>query len=723
MLKRYLNRTLQRAAMLLCLGWSLQACTVWASPAKLADLEEWAQASAPTVRLAQAEKDVASQRAEVTRAREGARFFGNATLGNAREAVTDTVGRSYQRAQLQAGVRWPLLGSREAQLRAIKQADQGTAARQVQLQATQQEAVLAVRRAYLRHLHGEQRVALTQAFLAERTAIEQLLEHRTRAGYMLEAERLGLSGLFSSTETLQRTLQSTAQSSLREISRLTGRPIGTIETVPIAWPETCTRPDVLLAQMDEHPSVLQARMEVDAIDQVAAHARRETVEAGVSLSQAVSKDFGGQPGHSTAVGIDVSIPLGWRAHRDALLGQLQSERFRAESLLELRRGEFRAAAEQAVSALQIRQADLVNSQRLLKVAQENLRVSVLRQRRMEDGDGFARVLTGRYAVLQAGLQWIEAAERLDLAATEVAAWSAAGCPQATTAPASTSDLQPVLRTLLNNPFLSPPRAAPDSGTYRLGTKAVRATEASPGLGWYAWDGQALVEHPQQLRRLPAGTQRVLISFTAPQLAALRQAPVQQRLAELVAHARRRGMKVELLLGEPTWVLSNGREQLVELVRSVRNLPFDALHLDLERSQLPEAQQPLWDDGVLETVRAVRAVSPWPVALTTHYRELEAAGFASRLQEAGASELTAMIYVSDAGRTLEIASALLQGPPGLKLSVAQSIERSLPPEESSFHLGKTKALQRWQALAQALSAVAGFNGVVVQSWEEFKEARP
>lgn len=722
MFPRHLKQTLRHTTTLICLGLSLQAGAAWAQATRLADLEAWAQTSAATVRLAQAEKDVAAHRAEAVRAQQGARIFGGATLGSAREAVTDTVSRSYQRTQLQAGVRWPLLGSREAQLRAVKEADQGIAARQVRLLATQQETVQAVRSTYLRHLHGVRRLALTQAYLTARNSTEQRLSQRTRAGYMLEAERMGLSGLFTSTAALQQSFQTAVQGHLRELSRWADRSIETLETDPIVWPAPCTHGDTVLAQTDEHPSVVQARLEVDAVDQIASHVRSETVDAGISVSQSVSKDWGGQPGRNTAVGIDVSMPLGWKAHRDALLGQLQSERFRAESLLELRRGEFRAAVDQSLNTLQTRRADLANAHRQMQIAQENLRVAALRQQRMDDGDGFARVLNARHAVFQAALQWVDAAERLDLVFNDLASWSAGGCPQATVAPSNPSSLRPVLLTLMSDPLpLSPPISP--SRSQSAPTKKALAEEATMSLGWYAWDGQALLKQPRQLQTMPAGTQRVLLSFTARQLKALAQPPAQQKLTDLITLAHQKGIKVELLLGEPTWVLPAAREELVEWVQWLRSLPFDALHLDLERSQLPEEEQPLWDDGVIDTIRAVHAVSPWPVALTTHFRELETEGFAQRLHEAGASELTAMIYVSNADRAAEIARSLLQGPPGLKLSVAQSIEQSLPPEESSFNLGKAAALQRWQALAQALSDLPGFSGVIVQSWEEFKEARP
>jgi outer membrane protein TolC len=723
MLKSHWSRTLQQTAVLLCLGLNLHAGPAWADAAQLTDLETWARTSAPSVRLAQAEKDVAAHRADAARARQGGRLFGGATVGNAREAVTDTVSRSYQRAQVQAGVRWPLLGSREAQLRAVTEAEQGTAARQVRLRAIQQEAVQAVRQSYLRHLHGMQRIALTQAFLTGKETIEASLERRTNAGYMLPAERMGLSGLFSSTEALQRTLQFTAQSTLRELSRLTDRSITALDTAPMVWPDACTRAQDVLAQVDEHPSVQQARLEVDATDQIATHLRRETVEAGVSLSQSVSRDFGGQPGHSTTVGIDLSVPLEWKAHRDAMLGQLQIERYRAESQLELRRGEFLTAAELALGLRQVRQSDQSNAERLLLVAQENLRVAMLRQQRIDDGDAYAKVLNARYALLQAGLQWVEAAERLELATAELASWSATGCAQATTAPHGDSTLRPVLLTLMGNPF-------PQASTTRLasqqagaGGPSPRTAEAHPALGWYVWNGPALLQAPSQLKALPPDTHRVLVSFTNHQLQALAQPPGQQRLTQLIAKAKQRGVRVELLLGEPTWALPEGRAQLLKLIKSVDHLPFNALHLDLERSQLPEADQSQWDQGVLDTVRAVRGVAPWPVALTTHYREFESPGFAQRLQEAGASEVTAMLYVSNTDRAVDIAQPLLQGPPGLKFSIAQSMERTLTAEESHFQLGKAVALQRWSALAKQLSALPHFSGVIVQSWEEFKEARP
>ena len=114
--------------------------------ASLAELENWALTAAPTVLLAQAEQDVAAHRNGTAQASQGARLFGGTGISTAREAVTDTLRRDYQRFNIQLGVRWPLLGSRNAQLRSLYEAELAVAQGQVQLRQARQETVQAVRR-------------------------------------------------------------------------------------------------------------------------------------------------------------------------------------------------------------------------------------------------------------------------------------------------------------------------------------------------------------------------------------------------------------------------------------------------------------------------------------------------------------------------------------------------------------------------------------------------
>ena len=683
-------------------------------PATLAELESWAQDAAPAIALSQAELALATQREHSAHASQGARLFGGASLASAREAVTDTLSRDYQRAQVQAGVRWPLLGSREAQLRALGTAGLATGLAQVRLQQTRRDATLAARRAYVRHLRSSQRAALGQAFLAALPLARQQLQQRTDSGVLLEADRLDLLALFGAVSAARDRQQAQQQSARRELSRLTDQPLPHIAVQTMVWPVACHSANALLAQADDSPAVSLARMEMDGAAQAARHVRREGMEAGVSVAQSLSRDFGGSPGRNTSIGVDFSVPLQWRALRDAALGQAQAEQHRAESLLHLRRGEFHAAVEQGLEQWQLRRGEMPGHLHRLQAAHEALRIALLRLEAF-DGDGYSKLLMARHALYQAAVQVVDGAERLELAELDLQALGTADCGNAFPAQddAAANAMAPAVALLAGLPAMrgaaTPPAQPPAPG--------------SAGLGWFLWNGQAMLDQPALLNTLPAGSQRVLLSFNKAQLQALATPAGRQQVQRLLDMAHGQSLRAELLLGEPAWVLPAQRQALLDLLAPLRGLPWDGLNLDLERSQLPASEQPNWDRNAIDTLHAVRAAVPWPLALTTHYRELQAPGFAQRVRAAGATELVAMVYASNPVRAADIAASLLQGASGLRLSVAQSMERSLTPEESSHGVGKSAALKRWRALAQTLASQPGFGGIVVQSWEEFKEARP
>lgn len=719
-----MQRTHQTRFFVLLLLWWLGLQTTVAAqtqppaaPATLAQLEGWVQGASPAVELSQAELVLAHERQRTAHASQGAQLFGSASLADAREAVTDTLSRDYQRAQVQLGVRWPLLGSREAQLRATGAAGLATGLAQVRLHQAQREAVFAVRRAYVRHLRSSQRQALAQAFVENLPLAQQQLRQRQNSGVLLEADRLDLLALFDAVAAARDSQGAQQAAARREMARLTDQRLPIIQTQAVAWPAACRNVDLLLAQADEHATVALARMELDGATRTAGQLRHEGMQAGVFLAQSLSRDLGGSPGRNTTIGVDFSVPLQWRALRDASLGRIQSEQHRAESLLRLRRSEFRAALEQALAQWQLRSEEIPGYLRRLEAAHEGLRIAQLRLEAF-DGDGYSRLLMARHALYQAAVQVVDGAERRELAELDLQALGTADCGEASIAQddAASSTLAPSVAALAGLAAVSPPAKPP-----------LRAKPPAPGpagLGWYLWNGQAMLDEPAQLNKLPAGSTRVLLSFTAAQLHALATRAGQLQVQRLLTRAHRLGMSVELLLGEPTWVLPAQRQALLDLLAPLRALPWDGLNLDLERSQLPADQQADWDSHAMDTLRAVRAAVPWPLALTTHYRELQATDFAQRAHAAGATELVAMVYVSNPVRAAEIAAALLQqSPAGLRLAVAQSMERALPPEESSHGAGQAAALHRWRSLAQALAHWSGLSGIVAQSWEEFKEARP
>ena len=420
-------------------------------------------------------------------------------------------------------------------------------------------------------------------------------------------------------------------------------------------------------------------------------------------SQALSRDLGGSGGHSSFVGVDVSLPLQWRRWNEARRAQALSAAEQADARLALLRQEQALALDRAADELELREREVQIYARRVGAALGAWRVARLRTQALE-GDGYERAVQARYALYQAAIELVDARARAHRAEIELVAW-APDCASAQAGEAAPSaDLLAALGLL---------------------PMAVGARPAAGPLGWYVWDGEALLAQPQRLAQVPAPTGRLLVSWRADTLERLTSDPGQQAaLHALIGQIRERGWQVEWLLGEPTWVRPDRRADLVQWVRRLDHWPFDALHLDLERSQLPEAEQALWDAWLLETLKAVREVSPWPLRLTTHFRELTDARLGARLREAGVSEVTAMIYVTRSARALELARRTLDSAPdGLRVSLAWSMEPTLDAQHSHFLRGRAAALAQWQAWHAALAGHPRYAGRVVQSLDYFLDAAP
>jgi len=93
--------------------------------------------------------------------------------------------------------------------------------------------------------------------------------------------------------------------------------------------------------------------------------------------------------------------------------------------------------------------------------------------------------------------------------------------------------------------------------------------------------------------------------------------------------------------------------------------------------------------------------------------------AKGLGEAGVEEITVMIYSTNVQNAAGRMNAILSSWPGLRFRLAVSVERELPATESFYRNGKKRFLQALDSLQRELSSPA-FAGVVIQSWENYKE---
>lgn len=684
-----------------------------------ADLQAWSREQGPSVRLSRLKEHVASSNLQLVESDTGAQLLGAAGVARVKEPVTDTLNRRYERVHGQVGLRWSFLGAQEARQRNVLEAkaDQlGTAAQTKLLEA---QAITEIGRLYVRYLRSQQREQLVQTYLASRKSVSQRVQQRVAEGHMLRAEAMELQGHYEAAQARLAHEREVQKAALRQMGFLTGRHLRMQAAPALDLHAACMAPANLQDALQTHPALEPVRHAMQGVKEKATHTQFGGVEGGVQLSQNLSKDMGGSGGYSTAVGVDVTIPLEWRSQKQAMAAKLQGQYNEAVEVYEQTRQKLALEQQAALEQYRLRETEMATSAQRYAAAAESQRVVRLREPTV-DGDGITGGIKARHAIYEAGMRYVGSAENRDLAAMDMQYFSV-GCvlqPQAK---------DPVQAVVLPG-GAKPPKAqsahASGSPTRPSTPSLDDRTRAPRGTGWYAWQGQEWLLQPARIDQLPPGTSRVLISFTEAQLQALDTQPQRRNgLLQLMARAQQRGIQIELLLGEPTWVLPTGRGNMLALLKKVQTLPFSMVHLDLERSQLPKAQQDGWERLALETVREAASLSRQPISLTTHHRELQLPGFLDALQKAGVKEVIPMIYSANAKRTVDVIKALPPMPQGLDLAVAQSIEKVLPAEESRFRSGRKKSLEHWGDIAQALRTVPGFKGIVVQSWEDYMEAKP
>jgi hypothetical protein len=243
-----------------------------------------------------------------------------------------------------------------------------------------------------------------------------------------------------------------------------------------------------------------------------------------------------------------------------------------------------------------------------------------------------------------------------------------------------------------------------------------------GLSIYLWDSTTAIDlNPQSFwqRMSEQGINRMLLSLNQKQIDQYTSQPGQ--LSNFLKNAKSQGIKVDLLLGEPSWMLRENRGQLLSIIRSLRPFKFDSLHLDLEINQLDSSvSQENAFNYWLET-----AESKWPVAISSHPRYLQknlAAFdcFVCKLYEAGVKEISVMIYVTNTDNAIKTMTPLLADYPNIKFSVAQSVEKQLGPVNSYAGSGKDKFLNQMMKLQTKLKVYDNFSGLVIQSWQDLQE---
>lgn len=251
---------------------------------------------------------------------------------------------------------------------------------------------------------------------------------------------------------------------------------------------------------------------------------------------------------------------------------------------------------------------------------------------------------------------------------------------------------------------------------------------------YVWNSQLLLDRSKidltfWKQFHPHGINRLLLSLDGQQIKNLAFQENKTDLLNFIARAGEKNIRVELLLGEPLWILPKYRRDLLEIIQKVKDIPFTGLHLDLEPNQLDQNRHgnKYLLTQLLHTLQSVKKVSPWPVGLSIHPRYLDPHKnqlcLGCALSNLEINEAILMIYVANPVRVAQLALPILSRFPEISFSIAQSVESILSIEESYATRGRKQFQTRMRELRAAMVPAANFTTIAIQSWEDFLRLKP
>ncbi len=707
---------------------SAPSCRLAGEPAvrSLSEFEASAR-DAPEVLAAAADLAESLGRRDLVAAQGGWRFLAGAGAGQYREQVTEDYLRDYSRIDLTAGLKYPLFGALNRERRQVLQAQASVAEKTCESQLAAREALLSVRLSYIQYWAAQEKAKVGVLFLQDQPQVEDILQQRTQSGHLLEADRREFVSAFALARRNVSQAGIAQQRALGVLRLLSEADAAPFQAAFPVMPAPCQAADKLEAAIwDTHPKILLLKKQVEAQQQLLELAQKSHVDGYVALQSQLSTESGAsQPGYGVGLNVSIEMPLNVRQAASAARNAARAALEKSRRYLEIARARLLLDAHEALGQFQAEDRSIDFALQRLSAAHESIRESLLRYAYLP-GDMIEKYQQSRYAYYMAALDCIDALAHGLQQQAQLLSWAPAEGDGAVAA--EPSALESRWRQWVANGSDLQAQSAVAAPQVPAAGRQMRFTV-------YVWDSQQLLRrfdrspdeffaalHAQQIDRL-------LISFTPAQINALGNAAERMRWVDLLQQAFRRGLRAELLLGEPRWLLPQYRGGLLDIIRKLADLPFQGIHLDLEPDQLCDFQP----EGVFrleylpQTIAAVRGVTALPVGLSIHPRYLDPHSAAQNnigraLEQAGLAEVALMIYTTNAQRTVAIAAGIARAFPRLKLSLAQSVEPVLSEDESYAGMPRARFFAHMAALQQEAAAV-GVDAILIQGWKDFDGMQP
>lgn len=698
----------------------------------LEELERKIQ-DAPQVLVAAAELEQQIQLFEREQALSGWKIFGGLSNGTYQEASDVNKLRHFNQASIRMGLRYPLLGSRKKEQLSILHAEARTWENRHRLELAGRIGLNSLRSHYVNYWGCERRIELSKAFIDGRESLDAALRERVAKGFLLEADHQEFISAFELAERNIANAQAVQKRALGVINLLTHGHFESLSTECPSLPLPCANEARLKARiLDTHPELALRRSLMDEQLGAMRLGNRSDVDASLDLSGNGSVDYpAGQPGYGLTMSFNVQLPARIKTVNEAGRQAARAGLNKAKLELDQKSGELLVDAAESLERYHAAYTNLRYANQRVRAALESVRENQLRAGYLP-GDTLEKLQQSRFQYYQTSLDLIDA-EVLFLQAQAVLLHLApGGCERDAD---DTLPDGPTRSVIQNDPvrpdWLAWPKSIPESkgGKGRLkkapGLVPVAAVSVAHPTAVYHWETESWLDGslPCQeiMQRLAGhGVGRVLLGLNGTQIRRAQTVEGARSLRTFLECARAGGVTVELLLGEPTWILPGAREDLITIIQQLKEIPFDGLHLDLEPDQLDTnrySREYLLGE-LTHTLQAVGQVSPWPVGISVHPRFFDKGKsklcLACALETMRISEVVLMVYVSDPAKAAERVRPILKRNPGLRFSVALSVEPSLDASESYAVQGAEAVSKAVESLKQRLGG-GNFSTIVIQSW--------
>lgn len=759
---------------------ALASTAVHAEPVSL-DLLLSDTQNAVNILQAESALEGANHELQRDRDRKGWQFTGALGYGVIRNIVDQDKSISYPGAQAQLGFTYPLLGASEQHKRAID-VDRGKVReKEARLEEARHRAPLELESNYARYWGAQEALVVLDAYLASEETVTSRLRMRQQKKLMLESRMMDLLSGYASARSDRAQLLRVREQTRSRLTLLTGRPLAEFTARSVALPKLpdSVSKDVFL----RHPDLVALGAQSDALKAQLSNSSWYGMDAGLSVMAAANNDQRDhQTGGTAFVGLNFNAPISMFSVRREERRRLQSEINTVDLQKRQRLEELKIEADAALGKLsQADESMAIAEQKTqaaaLAVRERQLRSNVFSDEGVEamsqqlrdytvqalsDVDSRVQAWQANIdarAYLQSGDDNVtvpktadstlgaQLAEPLSVIASKLQGNSGndnRGKPSVNSgmmdsispspkksvmmldqAPATSAPAIQPLRTSLqlqSTPQLQSAVLRPAA----LRTLTNSSGASPPGMAVYVWNSQELIERDQfkptfwsLLDRL--SIRRLLLSLNAGQIRAAQDDP--KSLQDFLDRANGKGVAVELLLGEPSWIEQKNRPKLIQLIDSLHGLAFAGLHLDIEPDQIyPQPLTRTQFNNWILTLQAAAKASPWPTSVSVHPRYLRDAPYhewklAQRLHDGGVREIALMIFNSDPAKVAAIARPILAETPAMHFRVAQSVEPQLDATLSHARRRPEDFEGAMRDLQQQLSTQANADGVIVQAWAD------